>query len=367
MFPARSAEGDAPPSTCLKHTWEGAGEVTAIPSATKENLQIHKWKSNSTVRPHGLLTQSGVNFTPSHFLQPVLKARTPHCPQLTLREGLPRNALRIPRRGPPPQTGIRSPPEGAAPHLREGRKLGPRPAPAGGPGLREPGGGPGPAGGGGGATSRRAEPRRTGRSRVRRGSRTASPASARCPGRRHAAPAPTNPRGERVLPLRPSRRVRRGAKKLHFPAALAAKRAGRNSSPPISAPPRPPAAPRGPMGERGGVAGRPRARRRRWRRPGREGCGARAAAPVAAAQPRPRWLPGTLPRCRCAASGAARAEPRVRPPRLPPGRPPAAWCRRLPSTRRSPAWPPRCCTAAPSSAGSSAVRATPTRWRSSCR
>lgn len=35
---------------CLKHTWEGAGEVTAIPSATKENLQIHKWKSSSTER-----------------------------------------------------------------------------------------------------------------------------------------------------------------------------------------------------------------------------------------------------------------------------------------------------------------------------
>lgn len=291
----------------------------------------------------------------------------PPNPQVTLTGGLSRNALRTPPPSSPLSDGDPKPSRGAAPHLREGRKLDPRPAPAGGPGLQEPGGDPGPAGGGGGATSRRGEQRKTRRSRARRGNGAASLASTRRPGRRHAAPAPTNPRRERVLPLQPSRRVRRGEKKLRFPAALAAKRAGRKSSSPISVPSRPPAGPRGPMGERGGVAGRPRARRRRWWRPGREGSGARAAAPAAAAEPRPRWLPGILPRCRCAASGAARAEPRVRPPRLPPGRPPAAWCRRLPSTRRSPAWPPRCCTVAPSSAGSSAARATPTRWRSSCR
>uniref|UniRef100_A0A8C9EVV1 GID complex subunit 4 homolog n=1 Tax=Pavo cristatus TaxID=9049 RepID=A0A8C9EVV1_PAVCR len=91
-----------------------------------------------------------------------------------------------------------------------------------------------------------------------------------------------------------------GAKKLHFPAARAAKHAGRKISPPISAPPRPPAAPRGPMGERGGVAGRPRARRRRWWRPGREGSGARAAAP----------MPVRSERCRAGgAAGTASSAP----------------------------------------------------------
>lgn len=216
----------------------GGGHCHPIHNQRKpSNPRIEKQQLRA--RPHSLLTQFGADFITSHFVQPILEPDTPPNPQVTLTGGLSRNALRTPPPNSPLSDGDPKPSRGAAPHLREGRKLDPRPAPAGGPGLREPGGDPGPAGGGGGATSRRGEQRKTRRSRARRGNGAASLASTRRPGRRHAAPAPTNPRGERVLPLQPSRRVRRGEKKLRFPAALAAKCAGRKSSSPISVPSRP--------------------------------------------------------------------------------------------------------------------------------